>query len=322
MRSLTLEPIGITTSVLGLGCAPILGSVGPSRALKALENAYDVGVRHFDLARSYGFGEAEAFFGKFARGKRHSLTITTKFGILPSRKASQLARFKPVIWGLLKIAPGLRVHIRSSVGNFTMGGCFELETVKQSIEMSLRELGTDYIDFLLMHDCRQGSFDPKEMQELAAELKRAGKIRAFGIATSINETIAILSAGEPAVDLVQFPDNFLAQAAQHLPTRPQIAVIRHSPFRFDLETADQRAIVSIRRLLAEAAFDSSDLAVWHEIALALALRANPLGVVVCSMYEPRHIARNAKIADGALFPKTLLAAIETILPCGSTVAKS
>ena len=49
---------GIQSSVLGFGCAPILGSVGAKTATRAIDCAIDCGITHFDLARSYGYGEA------------------------------------------------------------------------------------------------------------------------------------------------------------------------------------------------------------------------------------------------------------------------
>ena len=54
---------GISSSVLGFGCAPILGSVDGRTAARAVACALDNGITHFDLARSYGYGAAEGFIG-------------------------------------------------------------------------------------------------------------------------------------------------------------------------------------------------------------------------------------------------------------------
>jgi len=61
---------GINSSVLGFGCAPILGSKNYKISKKAIELAMENGINHFDLARSYGYGEAENFVGKLIKGKR------------------------------------------------------------------------------------------------------------------------------------------------------------------------------------------------------------------------------------------------------------
>ena len=62
------EPIPL--SHLGFGCAPIMGRISKSHALRALAFSFDCGVTHFDVARSYGFGQAEEIVGGFIKGKR------------------------------------------------------------------------------------------------------------------------------------------------------------------------------------------------------------------------------------------------------------
>jgi hypothetical protein len=159
-----------------------------------------------------------------------------------------------------------------------------------------------------MHDCRLGGFDPTAMRELAEELKRTGKIRAFGLAAPRVDVSAIMAAGELTVDVAQFGDNFLSWKKQSpLPSR--VAVIRHSPFRFRLEDANPAMVETIRRLLVEAGYDASDPLVWCELSLAMALRAEPRGPVICSMFNPNHISRNVEIANGGRFPEAMLSAI-------------
>ena len=43
--------------------------------------AYDAGIRHFDVARSYGYGDAEGVVGEFLRGCSEQVTVTSKFGL-------------------------------------------------------------------------------------------------------------------------------------------------------------------------------------------------------------------------------------------------
>jgi aryl-alcohol dehydrogenase-like predicted oxidoreductase len=308
MRQVMLAAAGIRTSSLGFGCASILGAVGAERAWRALEMAFDAGIRHFDLARSYGFGEAEQFFGQFARGKRSAITITTKFGIVPSAYAAAFGYLKPAARALFDLAPGLRPRLLSRIVTLSQRRIFDATAARRSLDASLQALRTDYVDCLLMHDCRWGEFDPETMDELAMELKRAGKIRAFGLATSWDETAAILASGAPSVDVVQVADNFLQWPNRHcLPS--VTAMIRHSPFRFNLEDGDPTRIATIRSLLSEAGYDAVDLSTWRDLSLGLVLRALPQGPVICSMFDPRHIARNIEVADGGRFPEALLSAI-------------
>ncbi|NEN94747.1 MAG: hypothetical protein F6K50_04165 [Moorea sp. SIO3I7] len=51
------------TTKLGFGCAPILGRVDKRKSIQALKIAYEEGINYFDIARSYGWGEAESILG-------------------------------------------------------------------------------------------------------------------------------------------------------------------------------------------------------------------------------------------------------------------
>lgn len=77
----------IKSSVLGFGCAPIIGARGPKECKKMIRLALELGINHFDLARSYGFGEAEKFVGLMLSKQRDRLVIASKFGIVANQKA-------------------------------------------------------------------------------------------------------------------------------------------------------------------------------------------------------------------------------------------
>ena len=46
----------------------IMGFCDRAKSRRALETAWDCNINFFDLARSYGYGQAESLFAKFARG--------------------------------------------------------------------------------------------------------------------------------------------------------------------------------------------------------------------------------------------------------------
>lgn len=58
MRTILVPGVAIQIPVLGFGCSA-LSSVGGKKALGLLGAAFDAGVRHFDVARYYGYGESE-----------------------------------------------------------------------------------------------------------------------------------------------------------------------------------------------------------------------------------------------------------------------
>src|SRR5580692_13107372 len=76
-------PLGRPVSRLGFGCAPMGSRYGKRESLRALGEAFDRGVTYFDVARSYGYGDAEGILGSFIRDKRDRVIVATKFGIEP-----------------------------------------------------------------------------------------------------------------------------------------------------------------------------------------------------------------------------------------------
>ena len=67
----------------GFGTTSLLGLDSEQDRLALLERAFDLGIRHFDTAPYYGYGEAEKVLGRFLKSRREAVTVTTKFGIQP-----------------------------------------------------------------------------------------------------------------------------------------------------------------------------------------------------------------------------------------------
>jgi aryl-alcohol dehydrogenase-like predicted oxidoreductase len=182
----------IYSSALGFGCAPVLGSVDANKSRRALECALYHGITHFDLARSYGYGEAEAFVGKILKPHRDKVVIASKFGISTNWKGSFLRPAKP----LIRLARGLAKQRVQSNGtglaakennNHLAGRLLERVTLSgasmiKSLHKSLQAIRTDYLDYFFIHEPNNVIDNIEEIFETAGVLKQQGKIRAFGIA--------------------------------------------------------------------------------------------------------------------------------------------
>jgi len=125
--------------------------------LKLTEQSVDIGVTTFDHADIYGDYICEKLFGEalnLKKSLRREIQIVTKCGIkltsakFPDRK--------------LKCYDYSFDHIVTSVDN------------------SLRNLGTDYIDVLLLHRPAP-FFNPEIVSEAFSCLKRTGKVLHFGV---------------------------------------------------------------------------------------------------------------------------------------------
>ena len=150
---------GVESSILGFGCAPILGAVGGKVATRALGIALDGGITHFDVARSYGYGEAESFLGKFFRGRRDEIVLASKFGIRATWRAGLLRPLKPLARAMGRGSapatsePAAVAHPAPARRDlFHERIPLTPEEMHKSLEKSLRALRTDYLDLLSIHE--------------------------------------------------------------------------------------------------------------------------------------------------------------------------
>jgi D-threo-aldose 1-dehydrogenase len=89
MQRLNL-PAAMTTSALGFGTAQLMARIGRRESVRLLHAAFDAGITHIDTARLYGYGAAESAVGDLLAGRRHQITVATKFGIFPPARSPML----------------------------------------------------------------------------------------------------------------------------------------------------------------------------------------------------------------------------------------
>src|SRR3984893_18176332 len=107
MKKHILLETNVETSRLGFGCVQLTAHHNRKEALSILEHAFALGIRHFDVARAYGFGRAEEILREFLRQKRHQVTLTTKFGIQPPSGLAGNIRVINALKKVLRPFPGL-----------------------------------------------------------------------------------------------------------------------------------------------------------------------------------------------------------------------
>jgi aryl-alcohol dehydrogenase (NADP+) len=93
--------------------------VGEEEAIKTLDLAFEKGINMFDTADAYGLGKSEEIVGKAIKNKRQSVVLATKIGHRGGRGPNDS--------GLSR------------------------EHIIQGVEVSLKRLGTDYIDIYYAH---------------------------------------------------------------------------------------------------------------------------------------------------------------------------
>ena len=272
MRKVCLAP-GVESSVLGFGCAPILGPVGPAEAERAMSCALDAGVNHFDVARCYGYGDAERFVGSFLKPRRGSVVIASKFGLEATGAARLLRPAKPLIRLLRRRRRSgempRRAQAGGSRGPFLRGVPITAAAMERSLERSLKALGTDYLDIFLLHEPDWSNLPIDEIAGSAEKLKRQGKIRAFGAAFYREERMPTEDEGN-VFDLLQFDCPRVGAAYDFFEKeRGGMANVIFSPSRAGFAGLDFASVLA--RL-------------WADF---------PRSVVLSSMFDPDHIRANA-----------------------------
>lgn len=266
----------MTMPALGFGTAAIMGRVSGRRGARALERAHAAGIRHFDTARSYGWGAAEGVVGAFLRKHdRSEIRLVTKCGILPVRQSPVLGLAKSVARAAIALAPGLRERVRrvASTGGFQPARTYDTEALAGSLRTSLEQLGVSYIDDLLLHNFSPERPGLDEIVTWFRGLQRAGTIRRFGFSVEgdLQEGLEVLARhGVLGEAVVQVP---VSEALLGLPAEwRQVTFVAHSPFAF-LAKGSGRTI-TLRDLL---------------LRLGDSCRCQ---AVVCAMYDDAHMAAN------------------------------
>ncbi|MBC7404555.1 MAG: aldo/keto reductase [Cytophaga sp.] len=284
------DPIQLST--LGFGCAPVMGKVGKSEALRAMSEAFNLGVTHFDVARSYGFGRAEQVVGSFIKGRRDKVTVTSKFGVVPPNLNLSTKALIPVARLATKLMPHLKARLKSKSGQLLAERNFDVAYARKCLDESLRMMKTDYIDIYLIHEPNVALLkNPEELGSLLEDSVRAGKIRRWGAAyqTVQDYQWASVLGG----DVIQFEGNIetlsqcnaiLNDERQRIVTRPFAGGLCTKPV-LQAKLRDLQLTETVKELGASLADVSLCLA--HELA-------GQSGTVLCSMFSSEHIQENTR----------------------------
>ena len=283
MKFIELTP-GIYSSSIGFGCSHILGSVNEEDSRKAVNVAVGYGINHFDLARSYGYGEAESFIGKLLKGKRNQLVLTSKFGIKANWKASIIRPAKPlfrILTNRNKQSADLSLNSAHKQGNAISNQFFNrvpinVAEMRISLEESLKALKTDFLDYFLVHEPLETLSNIEDLMAGFNRLKDEGKIRAFGI-TYYNSQILFHDSYLQKFRLHQFDNVAESVLYQNAVTHRGLSSnIIFSPLKNgnkDLSPSDK-----LRKLLTDF----------------------PNSVVLASMFNANHIRQNVDVVKSLM----------------------
>jgi D-threo-aldose 1-dehydrogenase len=297
MTEIVVPGLVVRTPAVGFGCSSLTGT-NPSNADRLLQTAFDAGVRHFDTARYYGYGEGEGILGRFLKCRRSEVTISTKFGIEPPRRTTALGVGLYFGRRIVRLLPSMRGFLQRGTQSLVKNGAFSAQQAQLSLETSLRELSTDHIDFYLLHDYIVSEQSPDELLAFLENSVKAGKIRSFGIGTGFENVLLALERQPRLCSVLQFQNSVLNRNSDHLPRgNSDRLVITHGALG-----GSYRSILTFLEARRDVAKDWATKLGCHRLdentlsALMLnyAADANPKGLVLFSSRDPVRVSRNVK----------------------------
>jgi len=140
----------------------------PAQYDQMIEECLDLGVTTFDHADIYGNYTTEAEFGEVLRVKPHlrdKMQLITKCGIC-------------------MVSPARPLH---TIKHYD----YSAKHIIESVEQSLKNLQTDYLDVLLLHR-PSPIMNPNEVMEAVEKLQSDGKIVEFGVSNFLIQHVAAI----------------------------------------------------------------------------------------------------------------------------------
>jgi aryl-alcohol dehydrogenase-like predicted oxidoreductase len=165
MRYRTMPGTDIVVSEVGFGTWTLAtgwwGEKTDEEAVAMLRQARDeFGITFFDAADTYGNGRSERQLAEAFRGRRHEVVYGTKVGYDIYDEEAQQARR----------------------GQSELPMRTDPAYIRFAVDKCLERLETDYLDVLQIHNVKMEQVRQPELWQTLRELKKEGKIRAWGAA--------------------------------------------------------------------------------------------------------------------------------------------
>ena len=290
-----------------LGCASMLGYTNRAKAIRALESALRLGIRQFDVARSYGYGQAERLLGNFFSANRSSVRITSKYGIAPAvgMRANCIRILRGGAGGLRHLEFFPSANTRDPNAKF-----WSAKSVLEGLEQSLKELRTDYLDEFLLHSPPVELSKRCELFQALNDAQRAGKLTRIGVCTDAKSMMSF-------VECVQ-----QAQISFNLEHASVTSKLRAFPKSINHIFGGRGGMDRVALRLKEVCRNHFNSPAHEAIALQAACLDDPSGLneamirvallgagaqaAVISMNDPRHQALNVAAVTAPQLPSQLI----------------
>jgi aryl-alcohol dehydrogenase-like predicted oxidoreductase len=309
MRYRRLGRTGLEVSEIGYGAWGVGGGDqwkggGDDESLHALRRAFELGVNFIDTAYAYNEGHSERLVAEAARKAPLPVYIATK---VPPKNRIWPAR------------PGIGIE-----------DVFPYNYVVEMTERSLKNLGAEAIDLQQFHVWNPEWTERGEWRRAVEDLKKAGKIRFFGLSINDHQPDSALEAVKTGlVDAVQVIYNIFDQSPEGelfpLVRKHNVGVLARVPL-------DEGALTGTIR--ADSKFEKGEFRSFYfkgdrprqveehvnalkkdlegvpgalpEIALQFCLSHPAVSTVIPGMRRVRNVEGNCAVPDRGSLPESVL----------------
>jgi aryl-alcohol dehydrogenase-like predicted oxidoreductase len=276
MEQRTLGKTGLQVSRLGVGLSEIgygLNLADEAQAARVLNMALDGGINFLDTAACYDI--SEELVGRTVAGRRQEYVLATKCG---------------------HVAGGYQ------------GEEWTAQTIRDSVDRSLRRMRTDHVDLLQLHSCGVDVLERGEVIQALLEARQAGKTRFVGY--SGDNEAAEWAVASGIFDTLQTSFNLVDQRARlglFAQAKAQsMGIIAKRPIANGAwgaaKSPSSYADQYFQRAQAMASLGPLPGAVEHRILLALGFTFahDPVDVMIVGTLDPDHLRANIECINTKL----------------------
>jgi aryl-alcohol dehydrogenase-like predicted oxidoreductase len=239
-----------------LGTGGISGEEGEKIGRLAIER----GVNYFDTAPDYSGAASESAMGNAMRGQRDRLFVATKF-----------------------CTPTGHLPAGSPVADY-----------KAAVEVSLKRLGTDYVDLCHVHSCDSVSrLMDENVHEAFDRLKQEGKVRFLGFSTHTPNLVEVVGA---AIESGRF--DVMMVAYHHGLWSELPALIERARREQDMGVVAMKTLKGAKHHGLAGFREHADA--YSQAALRWTLSNPDVSCAVISFYELQHVDEYLAASGGQL----------------------
>lgn len=306
MQYRTFGRTGWQVAEMGYGMWGMGGWTGSEDAesMTSLQRSVELGCNFFDTAFAYGEGHSERLLGQLLR-QNPGVRLYTATKIPPKNRKWPSRRGSP------------------------LDDVFPADYIREMVDTSLRNLGTESLDLMQFHVWEDDWAKDDRWQRTCEDLKRAGKVNAWGVSVNRWEPDNCLETLKTGViDAVQVIYNIFDQNPEDhlfpLADELNVAIIARVPFdegtltgRLTRETTfpdgdwrntyfvPENLYASVERADALRPLIPQGMTM-PELALRFILAHPTVSTIIPGMRKLHHVEANIAASDGHVLPAALL----------------